>query len=243
METVNIRYVFRFPDERQEVFDLHLDAETLELIHTIPETLPSWTRIGFYQCPNCVLTPETHSYCPVAIHLVKVMAICNDVLSYDSIHVDIFTYERVVYKDTSVQKGISSLMGLIIATSGCPHTGFFKPMARFHLPLASAEETIYRAASMYLLAQYFRHKQGQEADLEMTGLMRIYQDIEVINKSMAQRLLTISDKDSMLNALNILDIFAKSLPFAVEESLQEIRYLFSPYFPQLGEGSKRGKSY
>jgi hypothetical protein len=30
-----------------------------------------------------------------------------------------------------------------------------KPMARFHLPLASEEETIYRATTMYLLAQYF----------------------------------------------------------------------------------------
>ena len=37
-----------------------------------------------------------------------------------------------------------------MALSGCPVLEQLKPMARFHLPFASVEETIYRAASMYL---------------------------------------------------------------------------------------------
>ena len=59
-----------------------------------------------------------------------------------------------------------------MATSGCPHMDFFKPMARFHLPLANAEETVYRATSMYLLAQYFLQREGKEADMELEGLKK-----------------------------------------------------------------------
>jgi hypothetical protein len=232
METVFFRYIFRFPDDRQEIFDLHLDAKTLDLLEDTPDELPPWTNLDFHQCPNCQLTIQTHPNCPVAVHLIKLIATCKNVLSYDELHVDIITPERIVSKGTTAQKAVSSLMGLIMATSGCPHTSFFKPMARFHLPLASAEETIYRATSMYLLAQYFMRKQGQEADLELEGLAKIYHNIQLINKAMAERLRAITDKDSAINALIVLDIFAKTLPYAIEDSLEEVRYLFTPYFIQ-----------
>ena len=45
-------------------------------------------------------------------------------------------------------------------------------MAQFHLPLANDSETIYRAASMYLLAQYFLKREGRDADLEIEGLKK-----------------------------------------------------------------------
>jgi len=232
MKSINFRYVFLFPDDREEVFDLNLDEHTLDLLEDIPEELPPWTNLEFHQCPNCQLNIQTHPNCPVAAHLVKLIAACKNVLSFDLLHVDIISPERIVFKGTTAQKAISSLMGLIMATSGCPHMSFLKPMARFHLPFASAEETIYRATSMYLLAQYFLQKQGKEADLELKGLTEIYQNIQIINKALAQRLRAITDKDSAMNALVLLDIFAKTLPFAIEESLEEVRYLFVPYLRQ-----------
>lgn len=209
--------------------DIRLDDQTLDLLEDIPEELPFWTRLDFNQCPNCQLTVQTHPNCPVAIHLVRIVTMCRGIISYDQIHVDIITPERVVYKGTTAQKGISSLMGLIMATSGCTHTTYFRPMARFHLPLASVEETVYRASSMYLLAQYFLRKQGEEADLELKGLTEIYQNIQLINIAMAKRLSAIVNKDAATNALVLLDIFAMSLPFAIEKSLEEIRHLFTPY--------------
>jgi hypothetical protein len=232
METIHFQYIFRFPDDRQEIFDLNLDSHSLDIIGNILEELPPWTRLDCHQCPNCKLTIQTHTNCPVATHLVKIVSFCTNVFSYDEVLVDIVTPERVVYKGTTAQKGISSLMGLVMATSGCPHMSFLKPMARFHLPFASAEETVYRATSMYLLAQYFLQKHGKEVDLELKGLADIYQNIQVINKAMAERLRAISDKDSAMNALVLLDIFAKTLPFAIEESLEDVRYLFTPYLRQ-----------
>jgi len=243
METVNLRYIFRFPDDRQEVFDLQLDAQTLDLLSGIPEELPSWTNLDFHQCPNCQLTIQSHPNCPAASHLVKLIKTCKGVLSYDELQVDIITPERVVFKGTTAQKGISSLMGLIMATSGCSHMSYFKPMARFHLPFATAEETIYRATSMYLLAQYFLRKEGQKADLELEGLEKIYHNVyhnvQLINKAMAERLRAITDKDSAVNALVLLDIFAKTLPYAIEESLEEVRYMFKPYLTQSEKNTKK----
>jgi len=229
MEKINIQYVFRLQGDRQEVVNLYLDAQTLHLVDDTMEKLPSWTNLNFHQCPNCPLTIQTHPHCPVASHLVNLLTICKSLLSYESIHVDVVTPDRVISKDTTAQKGISSLMGLIMATSGCPHTSFFKPMARFHLPFASEEETIYRAASMYLLAQYFIRQQGEKSDLELEGLSKIYSNIQLMNEAMAKRLQAIIDKDSAINALIVLDIFAKTLPDAIEDSLKEIRYLFKSY--------------
>lgn len=120
-------------------------------------------------------------------------------------------------------------MGLVIAASGCPHTAFFGPMARFHLPLASEDETTYRAASMYLMAQYFLKKEGHEADLDLKGLTEIYRNIQVVNAYVVKRLRTATKKDSSLNAIVLLDMYAKTLSYAIEESLEGLRYLFSPF--------------
>ncbi len=234
MEKINIQYVFRLQGDRQEVVNLYLDAQTLHLVDDTMEKLPSWTNLNFHQCPNCPLTIQTHPHCPVASHLVNLLTICKSLLSYESIHVDVVTPDRVISKDITAQKGISSLMGLIMATSGCSHTSFFKPIARFHLPFASEEETIYRAASMYLLAQYFIRQQGEKSDLELEGLSKIYSNIQLMNEAMAKRLQAITDKDSAINALIVLDIFAKTLPDAIEDSLIEIRYLFKPYLRSSG---------
>jgi hypothetical protein len=219
-------------DGKEEIIDLHLHEKTLDLMNDIPENLPAWTKINFHQCPHCPLDIQKYTYCPIAVHMVKILELLKSLLSYDEIHVEITTPQRHVSRETSAQKGISSLMGLIMATSGCPHMEFFKPMARFHLPLSNVEETIYRATSMYLLAQYFLQKEGRKADMELEGLKKIYYNIKIINESMAGRLRAISDKDVALNSLVILDIFAQTLPFAIEESLEDVRYLFSSYFKE-----------
>lgn len=239
MKPVIIRYCFSFADGYQEVFDLHIDAQRIELIGDDPDSLPLWTELDFHKCPNCLLTKRTHTHCPLAVHLVKIVNRFDGLLSYDSVRIDVYTEERVISQDTTVQRGIGSLMGLIMATSGCPHTAFFKPMARFHLPLASTEETVYRATSMYLLAQYFLKKKRRIADLELQGLKQIYRDIQVVNTSIVERLRRATGTDSSLNAIILLDIYSKALPLAIEESLKAIRYLFAPFFKRKEKGGRQ----
>ncbi|MCJ7546297.1 MAG: hypothetical protein MUP30_05665, partial [Deltaproteobacteria bacterium] len=228
MGTMTIKYYFTLPEGVREVFNLQIDAQELELVGGMPDVLPSWAKLDFHQCPNCPLTPDTYPHCPLTAHLVDIVRRFEGLVSYSEIQVDVMTAERFITQETTVQRGMSSLMGLVMATSGCPHMAFFKPMARFHLPFASAEETVYRATSMYLLAQYFLHKEGHPADLDLTGLREIYNNIEIVNVAVAKRLRTATEADSAINAIILLDIYTKAIPVVIEESLEEIRYLFAP---------------
>ena len=242
MGTMTIKYYFTLPEGVREGFNLQIDAQELELVGGMPDVLPSWAKLDFHQCPNCPLTPDTYPHCPLTAHLVDIVRRFEGLVSYSEIQVDVMTAERFITQETTVQRGMSSLMGLVMATSGCPHMAFFKPMARFHLPFASAEETVYRATSMYLLAQYFLHKEGHPADLDLTGLREIYNNIEIVNVAVAKRLRTATEADSAINAIILLDIYTKAIPVVIEESLEEIRYLFAPFFREAVKGpSKKPK--
>lgn len=228
-ENFSIQYRFVFPDRRESRFDLTIDGKTLDCVDPLPKDPPEWTRLDFHQCKHCPFTLDTYAHCPLAIRISGMVGELDQVISYDEVHVEVTTEERFVSLDTSAQKGISSLMGLTMATSGCPYTAFFKPMARFHLPFAQQEETIYRSTSMYLLAQYFMKEKGQEPDMTFEGLTRIYDNIEDLNVAVANRLRAANETDSAVNAVVILDMYAKSCSMVISDSLAEIRYLYEPY--------------
>ena len=143
---------------------------------------------------------------------------------------EVVTAERTIGQRTTAQRAVSSFMGLVAAASGCPRTACFRPMARFHLAFASEEETLYRAASMYALAQYFRQQSGQSVDLELNGLVEMYHQVQLVNRAMAERLRAAFATDAPINARILLDMFAKEMPYAVEERLEALRPLF-PAFP------------
>jgi hypothetical protein len=141
MEPFHIQYNFEFKNSQKEVIDLFLNAETLDLLlYDIPEELPSWAALDFHKCSICELDSKTNSYCPIAVQLVKIIEICKKILLQKTVLVSITTADRSTYREESAQKGIVSLMGLIMATSGCTQTSFFKPMARFHLPSKGKKE-------------------------------------------------------------------------------------------------------
>jgi hypothetical protein len=219
-----IKYCFKFPNGTQEVFDLELDARSLELVVNIPENPPQWVNLDFHQCPNCPLDSRTHPKCPLMLHFIDIVDRFDHILSYDQVRLEVVMDERTVSRTITAQKGLSSLVGIVITSSGCPHTKFFKPMLRFHLPLSSEAETIYRAVS-----KYFIIKEGEKADFELHGLEKIYNNMHVINIAIAERLRVASKTDALINAIILLDMFTGTIPSVIEESLEELRYLFTPY--------------
>jgi hypothetical protein len=226
----SVKYVFSFADGRREEFVLRFDAETFDLEAPRADSLPAWTRLTAHQCSNCPLTEKTHTHCPLAVALAEPVHRFGDVVSYEAMQVEVITEERRMLQDTTAQDGISALLGLINATSGCPITAFFKPMARYHLPFANEHETIYRAAGMYLMGEYFRAREGKcDPDMALKGLLAIYRDMEIVNRGIVARLRAAKTQDSALNAIVLLDLYAKSLPYAVEASLRELKYLFHAY--------------
>ena len=143
MEQIQYQYDFGFSDGRTESFDIVLDGTTLDPINPLPEKLPEWTRLKFEQCENCTLDHLDHSYCPLAARLAPVINKMVSVLSHDNVDVKVVLGDRIVTRSCTAQEGLSALMGIITATSGCPNTSFFKPMARFHLPFAEIPPHTY----------------------------------------------------------------------------------------------------
>jgi hypothetical protein len=229
MTDLCLQYAFILDNNEREVFDLHLDCDSLRLIDPTPTDQPAWARLGFHQCPHCLFQPEDHPSCPLAASLAHAVSRFDRILSFDTVRVLITTPERIVEQNTTAQRGLCSLMGLIIATCECPYTDFFKPMARFHLPFSSEEETIWRATSSYLLAQYFRKRDGHEVDFAFAGLDRIYRNIHTVNVAVANRIRAASEKDSAVNAIILLDMFATTMPLVIGEALEELRPLFAPF--------------
>ena len=226
MGIISFKYIFDLPEGDQVQMDIQLDSQRLNIINNCPYVLPEWAALDFYQCPHCPLSVTTHTHCPLAANLVNIINHLDTLYSYQQIRVKVVMKNRTITQNTTIQKGLSSLMGLVIATSGCPHTTFFKSMARFHLPLADEEETISRVTSMYLLAQYFLKNEGKPADFELKGLMELYDNMHIINKTIAMRLRAASKTDSTVNAIVLLDVFTFVLPLSIKTYLQEIRHLF-----------------
>ncbi len=233
MATKDIEYIFTLPDGSREVFLFQLDPDTLEL--TTPQSvfMPAWTELGDHRCANCPLNPATHERCPLAASLVPVVHRLGGLLSWDLVRIEVINAERTISQQTSAQRAIGSMLGLINSVSGCPHLAYFRPMARFHLPLASREETIYRATSMYLLAQYFRAHAGQSPDPELHGLQEIYHNVQIVNAGMVQRLRHATESDYMVNAVVFLDLYAVAVQQTITESLDEIRHWFDCYLKPL----------
>jgi hypothetical protein len=240
MNTIEIQYCFNVGEGRQEVFELRFDARSLELINKTDQDLPAWTRLEFHQCPHCPLKSADHSFCPVAVSLVDVVNRFDRVISYDEVDLEVTTVERRVSQRTTAQRGLSSLLGLLFPTSGCPHTAFFKPMVRFHLPLSTREDTVFRVTGMYLIAQYFLEQEGGTVDFKLAGLRTLYDNMHQVNKNITERLRSASITDSSINAVILLDMFTHAVPIVIEDQLEKIRDWFSPYLSNFYKRMMRG---
>lgn len=233
MNQIEIEYRFQIEGEESSRYNVALDGTCLQAVREVPDVLPEWTALACHQCPNCPFDTAVTSHCPAATSMVHLVEHFDQLLSYDNAQVVVVTEGRIVSTTTTVQRAVCSLMGLLMATSACPHTAFFKPMARFHLPFANTAETIWRATSTYLMAQYFLHQSGHEPDLCFEELRKIYARIQIVNTAFSKRLRNACQQDPMINAIILLDMFAKSMPTAIETSLEEIRHLFVPYLKHM----------
>ena len=234
MGPLRVRYRFQLPDGRREVFDLFFDPQDFRLLNPHPPQLPFWTALEFNQCENCPLKAGEQPHCPVAVQLVGIIERLERLVSYDQVRVDIHIVERVVTQETAAQQALSSLLGLIMATSGCPRTAFLRPMARFHLPLANEAETIYRSVTMYALAQLLKATNGSQPDVNLDGLKQAYAELHKVNRGLARRIGAATGSDPARNAVVLLDAYTTLLPSAIDHSLADMRPLFAAL---LGEGS------
>ncbi len=222
-----IEYAFEFQDGRKRTFKIELDPDTISIVNPTPSSFPEWTRLDNERCEVCTLSPDKHEYCPIALNIAELVDEFKDSFSYDSCRVICTTPERSYQKDTSVQEGLFSLIGIIMATSDCPVMDLFKPMARFHLPFSTIQESMVRTTSLYLLRQYFEYKRGNEPDIDMKGLDAHYERVQKLNKGILNRIGSVSEKDADRNAIIILNSLAQLFNVEIEDNLTSVEYLFN----------------
>ena len=213
--------------DAERVIRVDIDPGTLNRIVDPPKSLPSWTCLNTHQCSNCPLNNETHKCCPVATNLVELVDCCDEFMSHDNINIEVCMPERTVTRETSMQRGVSSLLGLLIATSGCPHTEFLKPMARFHLPFSTIEETTVRTASMYLLAQYFRYKNQPGMRFDFKTLEKHYLRVQQVNEGLLKRINKVNSEDADKNAIITLHSLSQFLSMEIDYSLGGLESIFA----------------
>ncbi|MBI4056514.1 MAG: hypothetical protein HY399_03095 [Elusimicrobia bacterium] len=226
-QPITFHYSFTFEDKTQATFEIRLDSQTLDMIPFSPAPLPEWTRLEYAACDHCPLKGEER--CPVAVNLAEAVEVFKNIASVRRVTTEVRTLERRIAKEGSAQDGLSSLFGLCIAASRCPIMEKLKPMARFHLPFANVDETVYRVVSMYLTAQYFRMKKGLKADWDLQELKTLYEDIQKVNLGLSKRLLKAAEKDATLNALIRLDALAVYIHSPLFQKIKGLENLFASY--------------
>ena len=92
---------------------------------------------------------------------------------------------------------------------------------------------------MFLMAQYLKKMQNQEADFNLDKLDQLYQPIQTVNRFICQRLRTICGKDSSLNAVVILDTLSMIVPLTLQGHLDKLVDLFKPYLSDSEELASR----
>jgi hypothetical protein len=186
------------------------------------DSLPRWVDLEFAKCPGCPLTNE--QYCPAAMALNYTVMQFVDSVSHDQAELSVTTPERSYQSECTMQSALGSLMGLVLPFSGCPHTAFFKPMARMHLPLASENETVFRACATFFLSHYFK---GDSKPVSLEGLNQVYEQLHEVNQGLANRVRKAGEGDSAVNAIVLLDCFTRSVPYFVKKSLVNIESWFN----------------
>lgn len=224
---IRIDYHFQFSDGQVKDYDITLDPETLALIHDDADIgLPEWTRLGFEQCVCCPLKSDAHPHCPIAVNIMDLVETFKAVFSYHDCMVVCETAERTYSKKTSVMEGLSAIFGVIMATSDCPVMEFLKPMARFHLPFATIEETTVRTASMYLLAQYYRHQDKPGMQFDFKTLEGHYAQVQQVNEGLLKRINSVGSEDADKNAIITLHSLSQFLSMEIDYSLAGLETIF-----------------
>jgi hypothetical protein len=212
-----VSYLLVLEDQSEHRFDVDVERPS----SAKRGALPVWTALDDNKCPHCPLASAEDAACPAAADLAPVVERFSKLSSIARADVRITTIEREVRKETDAQTALSALMGLIMATSGCPILRRLKPLAVMHLPFATPTETIFRTVAAHLVRALV---DGKPADID--ELRRFYDDVDTLNHAFIARLRKAAERDASLNALVVLQAGGALVSFSLEDGLKRLRTLW-----------------
>ncbi|HHT9110243.1 MAG TPA: DUF6901 family protein [Candidatus Brocadiaceae bacterium] len=217
-----ITYTIQLKGGKEYTLEVDLDRSNhIELSNS--ETHAFWTKLDYNQCANCPLQATKRKYCPVALDIEEIAGKFKDVISIERADVWVRTKDRSFFKNCDVQEALKSLFGLIMASGSCPVLSRLKPLACFHLPFATIEETIQHLVGIYLIKQHLIYREGETApDWDLKGVEELYQQLETVNIHLMNRLRDASNKDANLNALYLFVTLTTLIATDIHEMIGEI---------------------
>ena len=218
------RYIFEM--DGVEVFDFDVSKQD----PVEEQKLPAWLKLEFEQCAICPLKSENQTFCPAAIDVYKIIDAFNPHRSFDKVKVKVISPEREYYKECDIQTGLNSLLGLVMASSGCPVVSRLKPMAKFHLPFSTMEESLVRTLSFYLLEQLIiSKKNGIEPDWSLESLVLLYEDLKSVNEAFLRRIKACDNQnDANLNAIIRFFTLSTLIPISISDLIESVGDIFPP---------------
>jgi len=223
---ITIEYSFGFDSDREDFF---FTIELDDSIQAVPDPHPctvEWARLDYCQCEICPFSVSEVEFCPIARNVSGLAATFADVFSIEEVHISVRVEERIYMKTGRVTDGLRSLLGLYMATSGCPHMAILRPMARFHLPFASMEETIFRHFSCFFMRQYFEYQKTGHLDFSLERLSERMALVDKVNRGICRRLEVFTGADANRNALTILNSISMMLDMEMSADFDTLRPLF-----------------
>lgn len=224
--TQSVTYKFYAANQKMVQMDLHFHDKTYQIQLDKDLPTPQWAKLEHHKCRNCPLS-EDIEWCPTALALAQYLPHFKNKFSYEKTVIEVDTPMRSIVTKSTFQNGIASLFGLVCATSGCAHTKFLRPLARFHLPFANEQETVFRSLSANLLMQYVKNTQSNSnIPLNFNSLNESYAQLSIVNSHLTKRLNDGVERDAALNAVIILDIFAMITPENTDGTFEDLEDVF-----------------
>jgi len=216
---MNINYNFKFQDGRNIGF--RVTGESVK--PPSDEPMPAWVRLEHCQCSSCPLKKGEVTWCPAATEILPVVEAFKAEDAYQKVDVTVTDERRSYFKQTTLEESLRSLLGVKMATSGCPILAELKPMALHHLPFANSDEFVMRSVGHYLLQQLFAKRNQQEPDWELVGLVQRNQKLQLVNQALWQRIHAVCKGDSNLKALLNFFSMASSVSVSLESQLRKLQ--------------------
>jgi hypothetical protein len=217
MDSEHVIYRFELQDR-----DIEFDVATRPKQIDAEVTGPDWARLDYQKCRCCPLRESDCAYCPTASRINEVIEVFGDRRSIERAKVTVVTAERSYFENCDLQVGINSLIGLMMATSGCPVLKELGAMASFHIPFCSTRETLHRTVGSYLIKQYFKQLKGEQPDWEMSHLKELYSVLGGLNQDFSKRIENSITSDALSNA--VIMFFATSVVVVDSLDKQLARY-------------------
>lgn len=227
MQQPDYCYQLTYNDGAIDCINIVLDESSGDVAVSADFSPPAWAQLDHHQCQHCTLQTTEHRYCPIARNLAFLFSSPLRNPSHEPLTLTVTTPVRSYSAETTLQRALGSLFGLVGSLSPCPHTRPLKPMGTFHLPLATETETLVRATAYSLLKQYLRHQRDDTVPVNLDEMTRVYSNLKTLNRFFVRRLQTQQASDAAANAIILLDVLARDVDFELESQLETLQRLFA----------------